>query len=1059
MKMRFTIYTIIARFIFLIVCFLGITPIWGQVREIKNVPSPEVANLGTFGSVPVGHYTGTPDISVPLYTMKVGKLSIPIQAMYHASNVKPHTPPTCLGIGWALSSGGYIARKVNGCQDEKECVSRAGYYFNHDKLSQIERSSNQSQKLKELTHFSGNDWYELSADEFTFSFNGYSGAFFMDKDGQWRVVSDDNIKVEFNEQDGFKTISDLKKRFQLQAYAVSDNKRFFDKFTLVTPDGTRYEFGGANATEYCVPYYNQVNGDIIATCWRLSKITTIDQRVVNFEYAADSYMCDIHFAPQQVDIYVGGKIKSAQMNCGRSGYSGFLMMPVRLLKISTDDEIVSFSYSRDDKYGNLFLQNTGCLYWEDKPNQSYTESYRYAYGDIFEEFKKQRFCLFMNINPSKSASENQIREEIAKKITQDYLTKISIKRDNEEVLRIDFSFEKERNRRLLSDISFVSISSNEVEQVNNNPPGNVIHQKGRMLSINKFPFDGHFDTSYNIVKEYEYKFEYYLDDNLDHLWPNRNPLTYTDSWGYYCGLYNYREWELSGDYKVIDYVKRYATLDGTKKYVLKSIVYPTGGKTLFDYEQHDYSKEFNLQEGVLKDVTGCVGGLRLKKMENYDISGNLLYSKNYIYKDALNGRSSGISKGAPQLHNCIYTEPSSGNDCIDFYSFDDINPYPLNFNTPAVGYSTVFEELRDNHNQLISRTKFQYTNYDEDVNGVSHQDQRVDYTANLYNENTCSPFTSLAFERGKLTLEEVMNANNKVLERNTYEYVRSKGEPYSTVSQECHLDYYLNRFAYSFLYKTYANRYLVSVNRKQEVMDNGTFNTETRYKYTDDGLLQNKTVVSGSGEERQTSYSYNIDTNNVNDYSWMRDKNIIVPIAIKDSKGNNNHTTLYTYSSTNTGVPYVSMQHTCWTIPNSYSMRIRTDYKVEKTDQYGNPIVWEEQGVKTVMVWSYKGQRLVASIENATYDEVKEALGEEPEYFSELSSPSLSMDILRDKLDKAHVCTYQYDNMLNLKKKTDPNGQSFKYTYDPLGRLTAEYRAVGNKNKPLKTYKYNYITK
>ena len=155
---------------------------------------------------------------------------------------------------------------------------------------------------------------------------------------------------------------------------------------------------------------------------------------------------------------------------------------------------------------------------------------------------------------------------------------------------------------------------------------------------------------------------------------------------------------------MIDYVKRYATLDGTKKYVLKSIVYPTGGKTLFDYEQHDYSKEFNLQEGVLKDVTGCVGGLRLKKMENYDISGNLLYSKNYIYKDALNGRSSGISKGAPQLHNCIYTEPSSGNDCIDFYSFDDINPYPLNFNTPAVGYSTVFEELRDNHNQLISRT-------------------------------------------------------------------------------------------------------------------------------------------------------------------------------------------------------------------------------------------------------------------------------------------------------------------------------------------------------------------
>ena len=290
MKPHFVLNANSVRFTLLILSFWAMMPTRGQVREVRNVPSPEVANLGTFGSIPVGHYTGTPNISVPLYTMKVGKLSIPIQAMYHTSNVKPHTPPTCLGIGWALSAGGYIARSVKGCQDEKECISRAGFYFNHDKINQIERSSNKSQKLKELTHLSGNDWYELAADEFFFSFNGYSGTFFMDKDGEWRVISDDNIKVEFNEQHGFKTINDLKKRFKLQAYAVSDNKRFFDKFTLITPDGTRYEFGGDNATEYSVPYYNQVNGNIMSTCWRLSKITTTDQRVVNFEYAADSYM-------------------------------------------------------------------------------------------------------------------------------------------------------------------------------------------------------------------------------------------------------------------------------------------------------------------------------------------------------------------------------------------------------------------------------------------------------------------------------------------------------------------------------------------------------------------------------------------------------------------------------------------------------------------------------------------------------------------------------------------------------------------------------------------------
>ena len=81
-------------------------------------------------------------------------------------------------------------------------------------------------------------------------------------------------------------------------YAVSDNMRFFDRFTLITPDGTRYEFGGDGATEYCVPYYNQVYGDIVSTCWRLTKITTVDNRIIDFKYVADSYMCDIHYAPQ-----------------------------------------------------------------------------------------------------------------------------------------------------------------------------------------------------------------------------------------------------------------------------------------------------------------------------------------------------------------------------------------------------------------------------------------------------------------------------------------------------------------------------------------------------------------------------------------------------------------------------------------------------------------------------------------------------------------------------------------------------------------------------------------
>ena len=33
-------------------------------------PPPDVAKLGEYGNIPVGHYTGIPNISIPLYTIE-----------------------------------------------------------------------------------------------------------------------------------------------------------------------------------------------------------------------------------------------------------------------------------------------------------------------------------------------------------------------------------------------------------------------------------------------------------------------------------------------------------------------------------------------------------------------------------------------------------------------------------------------------------------------------------------------------------------------------------------------------------------------------------------------------------------------------------------------------------------------------------------------------------------------------------------------------------------------------------------------------------------------------
>ena len=46
----------------------------GQIQPIYSVPTPEVAGLGTYGTIPVSHFTGVPDISIPLYD-KIGRAS------------------------------------------------------------------------------------------------------------------------------------------------------------------------------------------------------------------------------------------------------------------------------------------------------------------------------------------------------------------------------------------------------------------------------------------------------------------------------------------------------------------------------------------------------------------------------------------------------------------------------------------------------------------------------------------------------------------------------------------------------------------------------------------------------------------------------------------------------------------------------------------------------------------------------------------------------------------------------------------------------------------------
>jgi YD repeat-containing protein len=93
--------------------------------------APEAKGIGKFGDVPVGTYTGVPDISIPIYTVKAGKLSLPITLSYHATGIEVAQEATWVGLGWNLIAGGSISYIQVGGDD------RSGNAINSDRFQDL----------------------------------------------------------------------------------------------------------------------------------------------------------------------------------------------------------------------------------------------------------------------------------------------------------------------------------------------------------------------------------------------------------------------------------------------------------------------------------------------------------------------------------------------------------------------------------------------------------------------------------------------------------------------------------------------------------------------------------------------------------------------------------------------------------------------------------------------------------------------------------------------------------------------------------------------------------
>jgi YD repeat-containing protein len=267
-------------------------------------PSPTAASLGKYGDVPVSIYTGIPNISIPLYTINSGTLSLPVTLNYHAGGIKVEEEASWVGLGWSLSAGGVITRSVRGTDDLLSNGQVTGYPdvqfpTSIDPITNLYNypgATGSSQTVADMTFFrdANNGVQDSEPDVFYFNFSGHSGKFYIEKRASqsapytFRLESKEKMAIQLQ---------------QIGGYPTGDLQYMF---TITTADGTIYQFGTSERAfnGNVSSAFGPVNPSTlqgawswalrpVTTSWYLDQITTPHGEQITFKYTSPSYSVPI----------------------------------------------------------------------------------------------------------------------------------------------------------------------------------------------------------------------------------------------------------------------------------------------------------------------------------------------------------------------------------------------------------------------------------------------------------------------------------------------------------------------------------------------------------------------------------------------------------------------------------------------------------------------------------------------------------------------------------------------------------------------------------------------
>lgn len=732
--------------LYILVSFLAMcSAAHAQLQLPTNIQTPNASDLGKYGQVPVSNYTGTADISVPLYQTSVRGCDLNIALTYDTSGLLLNTLPSWTGHNWTLHAGGVITRCTQNFDDEYRWPrqlyeSNPGlrpvrcYFQDPLTLEKCRRVAFSTYYERYLSTRDENNspLYDNAPDIFTFNFMGKSGRFFLGNDGRWRVESDDDLEVIYDFRD---SVNNLTSPF-ISTYPnpITYDQRqpkVISGFRIRDSRGYVYKFGySENAIEYSTNLMRSGDREQLeswhANAWYLTSVSDkFGNELYTFSYERGKFVAQFYYSYE----YSRTMLKSE---------SGSLNIPGSYGADPRQDEFNYISDLSSPVYLTKIHTAKGC-------------DIKFASADSeldpYTAYDKMAFVQLSSI-----AKRNQAHYDFEPfYYLQDKL-----------FAQYQYKTDKDKGVYPLARCRLRKLTMVTIDQsvTHSSTPGigyrfyysydNRMHLDSIQIQNGYF----HFTNHAGMISSYKF---YY--DNMQ-LLPKGYCSSAIDHWGYYNGTNS------TACKDAVEYYRKRNPNPETCKYgMLSRIVYPTRGSTTIEYEPNQFSSYRMFNRNMVRDTAGVAygGGLRIKRISNYaDADGReLLDSKSYDYNIPGTTKSSG----------CLYNLPrylwrkwkvAGTNGSAEFWmtTFRSTSIIPLSNSFGAhIGYSYVKETSADGSSRL---SRYINVSDEKDEEPVATTDTPYDGPNFTYSERN--------FLKGRLLSETVYSPKGEKLKSVSHQY-------------------------------------------------------------------------------------------------------------------------------------------------------------------------------------------------------------------------------------------------------------------------------------------------